>query len=163
MYWIYHSLQHELWPHILLHCALYTQQKHSVKNPNKHDVLLRKITDSEKSMHILANNKGGEDVWQDSIILNCDLTHFIGSSDHYSAYELSEINIKILSLNHLQYVKNTRSWTTFWSKKIPLSLSAENHKIKLLGLELYILWKECITCIIYKEFLSTERITPILK
>ena len=63
-------------------------------------------------MRILANNKGEEDVWQDSIILNCDLTHFIGSSDNYSAYELGEINIKILSLNHLEYNKN-RSWTTF--------------------------------------------------
>ena len=63
-------------------------------------------------MRILANNKGEKDAWQDSIILNCDLTHFIGSSDNYSAYELGEINIKILSLNHLEYNKN-RSWTTF--------------------------------------------------
>ena len=70
----------------------------------------------QRNQCILANNKGEEDVWQDSIILNSDLTHFIGhnhfSSDNYSAYELNEITKRILSLNHLQYNKN-RSWTRF--------------------------------------------------
>ena len=49
-----------------------------------------------------------EDVWQDNGILNSDSTHFIGHNyffDNCSANEaLSDINKRILSLNHLTLI-----------------------------------------------------------